>query len=83
MCSLLMLGGSNEVYVDVQKMGCRQGEVAQWSHRVMGDFGVLAGLTSMCTGAAILPHARPYEALCDQLCHCLCKLLIFLSKEQA
>jgi hypothetical protein len=56
--------------VDMQKTGCRWGEVAQWGHRVTGDFEALAGLTSMCPGAAIFPHAWPYEALCDQLCRC-------------
>jgi hypothetical protein len=35
-----------------------------------GDIEALARLTSTCPGAAILLHARPYEALCDQLCHC-------------
>jgi hypothetical protein len=37
---------------------------------VTGDFGALAGLTSTCPAAAILLHAWPYEALCDQLCRC-------------
>jgi hypothetical protein len=69
-CSLLMSDGPNEVYVDVQKTGCRRGEVAHWGHRVTEDFGALAVLASTCPDAAILPHAWPYEALCDQLCRC-------------
>jgi hypothetical protein len=56
--------------VYVQETGCWRGEVAQWGHRVTGDFGALAGLTSTCPGAAILPHAWPYEVLYDQLCRC-------------
>jgi hypothetical protein len=51
----------------VQKTGYRRGEIAQWSHHVTGDFEALAGLTSMCPGAAVLLHARPYKTLRDQL----------------
>jgi hypothetical protein len=56
--------------VDVQETGCRRSEDAHRGHRATGDFGARVGLTSTCPGAAILLHARPYEALCDQLCRC-------------
>jgi hypothetical protein len=52
--------------VDVQKTGCRWGKIAQWCYRVAGDFGMLTALACPCPGAAILLHAWPYEALCDE-----------------
>jgi hypothetical protein len=56
--------------MDMQKMGCWQGKVAQWSYCVTEDFGALAGLASMCPGAAILLQAWPYKTLPDQLRRC-------------
>jgi hypothetical protein len=70
MCSLLTSEGANQVYVDVEKAGCRQGKVAQWSYCMAGDFEALAGLASTRPGAAILLHAWPHKTLSDQLYRC-------------
>jgi hypothetical protein len=65
-----MSEGANEVYVDLQKKGCRRGKVAQWSYCMAGDIAALAGLASTCPGAAILPHAWSHKTLRDQLRRC-------------
>jgi hypothetical protein len=66
-CSEAGQKGPNEVFLDVQKIGCRRGKVAQWSYCMAGDSEALAGLTSTCPGWAILLHAWPHKALRDQL----------------
>jgi hypothetical protein len=67
MCSPLTWERAREVYVGVQKTGCRRCKIAQC---VAGDFGALTGLANTCPGAAVLLHAWPHKMLCKQLRRC-------------
>jgi len=48
-----------------------EGEFANWSNGVAGNFGALAGLASSGPSAAVLLNGWPHEALGDELSPCL------------
>jgi len=55
----------------VKEAGRREGEVANWSDCVSGNFGALAGLASLGPSAAVFLNGWPHEALRDELSCCL------------
>ena len=57
--------------MNVKEAGRREGEVANWSDCVSGNFGGLAGLSSSGPSAALFLNGWQHEALRDELSCCL------------
>ena len=56
-------------------MGRREGEVANCSNGVAGNFGALAGFASSETSASVLLNGWPHEALGYEISRCLIRLV--------